>query len=132
FSDSAFDTGYSRSGFLVIPVDKSASDADKPAWIVDGQQRAAAIREAAVDSFPIGVTGFLAADDEEQREQFILVNSTKPLPKGLIYELLPGTKTTLPSTLQRKRFPAHLVARLNQENRSPLRGLIQTPTTAEG
>jgi DGQHR domain-containing protein len=132
FPDSVFDTGYSRSGFLVIPVDKSASDADKPAWIVDGQQRAAAIREAAVDSFPICVTGFVAADDEEQREQFILVNSTKPLPKGLIYELLPGTKTTLPSTLQRKRFPAHLVARLNQENRSPLRGLIQTPTTAGG
>jgi DGQHR domain-containing protein len=132
FSDSAFDTGYSRSGFLVIPVDKAASDADKPAWIVDGQQRAAAIREAAVDSFPIGVTGFLAADDEEQREQFILVNSTKPLPKGLIYELLPGTNTTLPSMLARKRFPSRLVARLNQEERSPLRGLIQTPTTAEG
>jgi DGQHR domain-containing protein len=130
--DSTFDTPYSRSGFLVIPIDKSATDADKPAWIVDGQQRAAAIREAAIEGFPICVTGFIASDDEEQREQFILVNSTKPLPKGLIYELLPGTNTTLPSALQRKRFPAYLLGRLNRDERSPLRGLIQTPTTVEG
>ena len=54
----------------------------KPGLIVDGQQRAAAIREARIDSFPICATAFIANDDREQREQFILVNSTKPLPKG--------------------------------------------------
>ena len=36
-----------------------------------------------------------ALKKKEQTEQFILVNSTKPLPKGLIYELLPGTEATL-------------------------------------
>ena len=49
---------------------------------------------------------------QEQREQFILVNSTKPLPKGLIYELLPNTEAKLPSTLGRKRFPSELLAQM--------------------
>ena len=42
----------------------------------------------------------------EQRAQFILVNSTKPLPKGLVYELLPYTNDPLPPSLMRKRFPS--------------------------
>ena len=62
-----------------------------PGWIVDGQQRTAAIRDANVDRFPIPVTAFITDSQEEQRQQFILVNSAKPLPKSLIYELLPGT-----------------------------------------
>jgi len=58
---------------------------------------------------------FVTADDKEQREQFILVNSTKPLPKGLVYELLPATEARLPTLLQRRRFPAYLLDRLNQD-----------------
>jgi DGQHR domain-containing protein len=99
-----------------------------PGWIVDGQQRAAAIREAEITSFPIFVTAFVTDNVEEQREQFILVNSTKPLPKGLIYELLPGTEVQLSSALQRKRFPAILLEKLNSDPRSPLLRAIQTPT----
>ena len=49
---------------------------------MDGQQRCAAIRDAKVDRFPICVTAFITDSDIEQRSQFILVNSTKPLPKG--------------------------------------------------
>lgn len=132
FEESEFETDYSRAGVLVIPLDKSAPESDKPGWIVDGQQRAAAIREAAIKSFPICVTGFIAAGDEEQREQFILVNSTKPLPKGLIYELLPTTKSALPSMLQRRRYPAYLLTRLNHDADSPLKGMIETPTAHGG
>lgn len=127
----SFDSGFCRPGTLVIPMDEDP-DAEKSGWIVDGQQRAAAIREAALSSFPICVTGFIAGCDQEQREQFILVNSTKPLPKGLIYELLPATQSTLPSLLQRRRFPAHLLTRLNQDSKSPLHGMIETPTTQGG
>ena len=101
-------------------------------WIVDGQQRIAAIREARIDHFPVCVVAFITDDDQEQREQFILVNSTKPLPKGLIYELLPTTRAKLPSFLQRRRFPAYLLDRLNHDEGSPLRGLIRTPTVLEG
>src|SRR5262249_23494438 len=88
--------GYLRTGALVIPIDPTASDEAKPGFIVDGQQRLAAIRDAAVRAFPICVTAFITEDVREQTEQFILVNSTKPLPKGLIYELLPATESRLP------------------------------------
>lgn len=124
--------GYSRVGTLCIPVSEAWTEDQRPGWIVDGQQRAAAIRDAAVSRFPLCVVGFITADAHEQREQFILVNSTKPLPKGLIYELLPNTKAKLPSLLQRRRFPAYLADRLNYDQDSPFRGLIQTPTNPNG
>ncbi len=125
-------TVYSRPGMLIIPVDERHTDAEKPGWIVDGQQRTAAIREARVDEFPICITAFVTANEEDQRAQFILVNSTKPLPKGLIYELLPSTNGALPIALQRKRFPSYLLDRLNYDEDSPLEGLIRTPTTPDG
>ena len=125
-------TEYSRFGTLVIPVDPALPEVERPGWVVDGQQRIAAIREARIDHFPVCVVAFITDDDQEQREQFILVNSTKPLPKGLIYELLPTTRAKLPSLLQHRRFPAHLLDRLNHEEGSPLRGLIRTPTVMEG
>ena len=60
------------------------------------------------------------------------MNSTKPLPKGLIYELLPGTDAQLSSALERKRLPTILAQRLNRDPDSPFRGLIQTPTNPTG
>ena len=120
-----------RHGALIIPI-KDVPDEEKPGWIVDGQQRAAAIREARVEKFPICVTGFITDSQEEQRAQFILVNSTKPLPKGLIYELLPSTEGRLPVALQLRQFPATLLERLNLDADSPLRGMIRTPTTPDG
>jgi DGQHR domain-containing protein len=121
-----------RPGTLIIPIDDAWPDEDKPGWIVDGQQRSAAIREANIDSFPICITGFITDSDAEQRSQFILVNSTKPLPKGLIYELLPATQGTLPGFLQTRRLPAYLLERLNHDTDSPLRSMIHTPTTPDG
>jgi DGQHR domain-containing protein len=123
---------YSRHGTLSIPITEGEDDSGKPGWIVDGQQRAAAVREADINQFPISVVGFVAGTDIEQREQFILVNSTKPLPKGLVYELLPSTETKLPTMLQRRRFTTMLLDRLNLDKDSPLRGLILTPTITTG
>lgn len=122
----------SRPGELVIPIDDALADDEKPGWIVDGQQRAAAVREANVESFPLCINAFIAHNDREQREQFILVNSTKPLPKGLIYELLPSTDALLPTMLQRRRFPAYLLERLNHDEDSPLKGKIKTATVGDG
>ena len=119
-------------GVLRIPLTDDEGDPIKVGWIVDGQQRAAAIREAKIKNFPVFVTGFIASSDKEQREQFILVNSPKPLPKDLIYELLPGTESKLPVLLQRRRFSAALLARLNHDVDSPLRKLIRTHTNREG
>ena len=125
-------SSFSRWGTLVIPLIDGDDPKGKPGLIVDGQQRAAAIREARIESFPICATAFIAGDDKEQREQFILVNSTKPLPKGLIYELLPTTEMKLPTLLERRRFPAQLLSRLNSDSGSPLKGKIKTPTTPSG
>lgn len=124
--------GYSRLGTLIIPISSDAASEELPGWIVDGQQRAAAIRDAMISKFPICITAFITKSAKEQREQFILVNSTKPLPKGLIYELLPTTEARLPSGLEKRRYPAYLLSRLNHDGDSPLRGLIQTPTTPAG
>lgn len=123
---------FCRPGILVIPLLDTEEEEDHPGFIVDGQQRLAAIRSANISSFPMPVTAFITSDVKEQTEQFILVNSTKPLPKGLIYELLPNTETSLPSALTRRRFPAMLLQRLNLDADSPLRGKIQTPTNPSG
>lgn len=129
-SDQGVD--YSTPGTLIIPIDDELEDADKPGWIVDGQQRTAAIRDARIDAFPVSVVSFIAAGTAEQRAQFILVNATKPLPKSLIYELLPSTDSALPRSLAKKRLPATVLEKLNFDPDSPLVGMIQTPTTPEG
>lgn len=131
-ADEVADVTYTRPGTLVIPITEDKVSGNKPGWIVDGQQRSAAIREARIESFPICVTAFITDSDLEQRSQFILVNSAKPLSKGLIYELLPATVGTLPKPLQTRKFPALLLRKLNSEIRSPLYRKIQTPTTPEG
>jgi DGQHR domain-containing protein len=126
-------TGEPALGHLIVPVDESETDEQKPAWIVDGQQRTAAIRDADVDRFPVCVTAFITDSVMEQRSQFILVNSTKPLPKGLIHELLPVTPAEdLPLPLLKRRFPAQILNRLNYDGDSPLQGRIRTPTTTTG
>lgn len=125
-------TAYARHGTLTVPISEDAVDEEKPGWIVDGQQRSAAIRDARIESFPICIVAFIAESEEEQRSQFILVNSAKPLPKGLIYELLPGTVGILPPQFQNKEFPSLLLNRLNFQFNSPLYRLIQTPTNPDG
>lgn len=124
-------TPYSRMGMLSIPVPKTTNDT-KPGFIVDGQQRVAAIRDAHVSRFPIVVTAFITDDIESQTEQFILVNSAKPLPKGLLYELLPGTRSRLPTPLHKRRMSARLLEHLNHKRDSPFYQQIQTPTTPRG
>jgi len=106
-----------RSGTLRIPLNHGD---DKVGWIVDGQQRVAAIREARVDEFPMFAIGFIASSASEAREQFMLVNSTKPLPRSLIYELLPGVDARLPAKLAKRKLPATILEVLNYDEESPL------------
>ncbi|AXV05048.1 tgtA5 cluster protein 1 [Euzebya pacifica] len=128
---AADEVGYASHGHLEIPI-VNGSGEDKPGFIVDGQQRSAAVREANVGAFPMAVTAFITDSLEEQRAQFILVNSTKPLPKGLIHELLPTTQAKLPRLLERKRFPAYLLERLNYDTDSPMHLRIRTSTNPDG
>jgi len=120
--------GPMRQGMLIIP------DGDEPAgFIVDGQQRSAALRDANLpEPYLVPVVAFIAGV-EVQREQFILVNNVKPLPKGLIHELLPDTNVArLPEKLVRKREPMRIVNALNHRAGSSLLGMIKTPTASDG
>ncbi|GIV03606.1 MAG: hypothetical protein KatS3mg015_2436 [Fimbriimonadales bacterium] len=119
-------------GYLVVPVQTNGEEYSKPGWVVDGQQRMAALRDASLRNFNVCLVGFIARTEDEQREQFILVNSTKPLPKGLIYELLPTTTCRLPGFLAQRKFSTRLLARLNYDGDSPFRHRIKTPTNPDG
>jgi DGQHR domain-containing protein len=124
-------TAGSAAGSILIPASEPGSP-NAPGWVVDGQQRVAALRDAQLASFPVPVVAFITDDLREQRAQFILVNNTKPLPKGLIHELLPDTEGHLPLALLRKRYPSKLLSLLNLLPESPMAGAIKTPTMPDG
>ncbi len=129
---------YSCLGELVIPIDEALGEDQKPGWLVDGQQRSAAIRDADVADFPVAAIAFVATGEDQQRSHFILVNNTKPLPKGLIHELLPDTPGHLPVQYARRKLPASIMMRLNSEPGgeqypdSPFFRRIATPTVPGG
>lgn len=121
---------YATTGTLRIPI--ASGTRSKAGWLVDGQQRTAAIRESRLDCYPVAAVGFIAATPEQQRSQFILVNNTKPLPKGLIHEMIPDTVGHLPPAYARRRLPATIMVRLHVDADSPFRGRISMPTASEG
>ncbi|MBW4719406.1 DGQHR domain-containing protein DpdB [Saccharothrix obliqua] len=115
--------GLARGGEIVIPL--SAEGRPKPGWIVDGQQRALALAQAVNKDFPVPVTAFVADSVKIQRDQFFRINNTKPLPRGLVTELLPEVDTPLPPRLSIKRLPSQLCDALNADESSPFHGLIK-------
>lgn len=117
---------YSMSGTLSIPIKEEGF---RPAWIVDGQQRAIALGKCDKPELPIPVIAFIAKDLEMQREQFIRVNKTRPLPKGLIDELLPTISGILPTDLDSRKIPSAITEALNFDPKSPFYGLIQKVST---
>jgi len=131
-SSSSTSSGPVTMGELRIPALGAGEEGEVIGWIVDGQQRTAAIRAANIKTFPIPVTAFVATQESEQREQFILVNSAKPLSKSLIYELLPKTDAFLPPALTRRRLSATVLDKLNSHRESPFWLKIQTPTNPNG
>jgi DGQHR domain-containing protein len=122
---------YARFGELLIPAGDHAG-LSLPGWLVDGQQRAAAMEDAARESMPVAVAAFIDADPARQREQFLRVNATKPLPRSLINELIPVTGGPLPAALERRRLPALLTEKLNYDLKSPLHLMILTITNPGG
>lgn len=116
------DEGLAEAGTLEIPL--PAADQAKPAWIVDGQQRALALSRCARKGFPVPVNAFVADDLDSQKEQFLRINNTKPLPRGLVNELLPDFDSVLPANLATRQAPARLCEILNRDPQSPFEGLI--------
>jgi DGQHR domain-containing protein len=113
-------------GYLSIPKNKIYGQ------IVDGQQRSTALQNLANDEFEVAINAFITDDTDEQREQFLLINNTKPLPKPLIYELLPEISSELPSTYKDKQLPNRLISILNTQVHSPFYHAIKTHTYPDG
>ena len=115
-----------RPGVLQIPVNGKNR---KPAWIVDGQQRTLALMQSKQNDMLVPITAFVSVDFEVHRTQFLLVNNVKPLPFGLINELLPEVNTALPTRMAKNKIPSALCNILNKDPESPFRGLIKRQTT---
>src|SRR3546814_7697995 len=93
-----------------------------PGFVVDGQQRLSALAEVDRD-FQVFVSALICRDEAELRRQFVLINNSKPLPKSLIYELLP-TVDDLPARLSRRSEAADLTGR-SEEHTSELQSLMR-------
>jgi DGQHR domain-containing protein len=116
------------AGTLTIPI---YPEGRRAAWIVDGQQRSLALAQAKDRSIAVPVVGFVSAELETQREQFILVNKARPLPTRLINELLPEVSVLLPRDLAARQLPSALCEALNADPSSPFHGLIRRESSAK-
>lgn len=123
------DDGLAEAGTISIQVPRPGRR--KPAWIVDGQQRALALARCKNRQLPVPISAFVADDIATQREQFLRVNSSKPLPRGLVTELLPQVDTVLPTNLATRKVPAALCELLSRDPESPFRGLIRRASSAK-
>ena len=91
---------------------------DKAGFIVDGQQRLTALEPLTDRGFEVFVSAIICEDEDELRKQFILINNSKPLPKELIYELLPSVEG-LPNRLSSRALAAHVTSKLNYYKTDP-------------
>jgi DGQHR domain-containing protein len=123
------DDGLGVAGTLEIPLPEEGGV--KPAWIVDGQQRTLALNASRRKNFPVPVSAFVADDLSLQRDQFLRINSAKPLPRGLINELLPEVSTILPAHLSARKAPSALCDMLQRDPGSPFCGLVRRPSSTE-
>lgn len=121
--------GVSTAGSISIRFPRNGES--KPGWIVDGQQRALALSRCRRRDFPVPVCAFITDDVELQRDQFLRINNTRPLPRGLVTELLPEVSFTLPANLAVRKVPAAICDLLNRDDASPFKGLIRRPSTLE-
>ncbi len=126
----ANDDGLAKAGTLEIPLPSDGGE--KPAWIVDGQQRALALARAERRDLPVPISAFVAETVGQQRDQFLRINNAKPLPRGLVAELLPEVSLPLPRTLAAKQAPSKLCGLLNDRDDSPFHGLIRRASTPRG
>lgn len=114
----------------VVDIEIDATER-KPGFVVDGQQRLTALTGIDKPGFQVFVSVLVCKDYNELRQQFVLINNTRPLPKTLIYELLPSVEG-LPDRFTSRKFSARIVDRLNFTRGSALYGEIRQHTNPKG
>lgn len=102
-----------------------------PGFVVDGQQRLTALSGLNKPGFQVFVSALVCKNYDELRQQFVFINSARPLPKTLIYELLPNVEG-LPERYTARRFAARVVERLNFCGSKAMRGQIRQHTNPGG
>lgn len=117
-----------EAGLVEVSIDASAS---KPGFVVDGQQRLSALAGLRKSGFQVFVSAMVCKDYNELRQQFVLINNTRPLPKTLIYELLPEVEG-LPERFTNRKFSARVVDRLNYMRSGVFHGEIRQHTNPKG
>lgn len=117
-----------KDGLLDVEIDTESS---KPGFVVDGQQRLTALSGLDKPGFEVFVSALVCKDYNELRQQFVLINNTRPLPKTLIYELLPNVEG-LPERFTQRKFSARIVDKLNFTTGSALQGEIRQHTNPKG
>lgn len=95
------------------------STEQKPGFVVDGQQRLTALSTMEKGDFQVFVSALICKDYNELRQQFVLINNARPLPKSLIYELLPSVEG-LPERFTKRKYAARIVDQLNSTSGSSL------------
>jgi DGQHR domain-containing protein len=117
-----------KDGRVDVVIDLSKGP---PGFVVDGQQRLTALSGLTKPGFQVFVSALVCKDYDELRQQFVFINSARPLPKTLIYELLPNVEG-LPERYTARRFAARVVERLNFYGSPALRGEIRQHTNPTG
>lgn len=115
----------------VVQVEIEAPEGQKPGFVVDGQQRLTALAGLDKPDFQLFVSALVCKDYNQLRQQFVLINNTRPLPKTLIYELLPNVDG-LPERFTQRKFSARIVDLLNFTPGSSLHGEIRQHTNPTG
>jgi DGQHR domain-containing protein len=123
-TEGAIRRRWGTPGILKVPLPGPREK--KPGLIVDGQQRVSALAQLPPDrQFPVVVVSFSSLSVALQREQFVLVNKTKPLPRDLLNELLPHVDTQLPRPWQLRRVSGKVVELLRWDKESPFYGRVR-------
>lgn len=115
-------------GLVEVEIDTTDG---RPGFVVDGQQRLSALSGIDKPGFEVFVSVLVCKDYNQLRQQFVLINNTRPLPKTLIYELLPNVEG-LPERFTARKFSARIVDRLNFTRESALFGEIRQHTNPAG
>jgi len=119
---------HQKGGRVIVRIDTKDGP---PGFVVDGQQRLTALAGLEKPGFQVFVSALLCKNYDELRQQFVFINSARPLPKSLIYELLPNVEG-LPERYTARRFAAKVVERLNFNGAKALQGQIRQHTNPDG
>lgn len=124
-SEGTTNSRWGTPGTLLVPLPGPRDP--KPGLIVDGQQRVSALAQLPPErQLPVVIVGFSSSSLDLQREQFVLVNKTKPLPRDLLNELLPHVRADmLPRPWQVRRIASGVLEILRFDTRSPFYGRIR-------